>query len=199
MEVGKFQARLLLDPDALEIIELSCWDSELTPQVMGARPVREWAEEHLRNMDFGELIRILLLQNVAATAVECGEQVEVVFEGILTGGYRGPSGYGEYYNEKLEARGIAWQRIPGAPPMTQEEAEAMIGQYARVVQNKMDPACPDPELAVLGEIDTRYDALKRPVPVDKTMRWLGFCQGWCVAKGIFSLDQVVEHSRNRTF
>lgn len=31
----------------------------------------------------------------------------------------------------------------------------------------------------------------------KAMRWLGYMQGVCVASGVFSLEQVKEHEKNR--
>lgn len=49
----------------------------------------------------------------------------------------------------------------------------------------------EPEVA--SDLRVRWDSQKSKAR-DKAMRWLGFAQGWACAKGIFTLDQVREHT-----
>jgi hypothetical protein len=70
--------------------------------------------------------------------------------------------------------------------MTQEQAEELIFEYA---VNAGQRGLPE----VISEVDKRYRLIENP-SIDKTMRWLGFCQGYLVAEGMYSLDDVKEHS-----
>ncbi len=47
---------------------------------------------------------------------------------------------------------------------------------------------------VLNKIDERFPA---DGSENKAMRWLGFCQGILVERGIFTLEEVKIHSRDK--
>lgn len=70
--------------------------------------------------------------------------------------------------------------------MTKRKAVSLIKQYTKVFkQNNL----PD----IYSELYFRYLSLHRPSK-SKTMRWLGFAQGVAVAKGLFTLAEVKDHS-----
>ena len=71
--------------------------------------------------------------------------------------------------------------------MTREEALGLIEQYAGWADDSIDD--------VLYDIDKRFPA---DGSENKAMRWLGFCQGVLVERGIFTLDDVKHHSKNKT-
>lgn len=72
--------------------------------------------------------------------------------------------------------------------MTRDEALAMIEEYATICAKHADE-------------DVVLDAAMMPDrwPVDgnesKAMRWLGYIQGVLVRDGVFTLEQVKDHSR----
>jgi hypothetical protein len=70
--------------------------------------------------------------------------------------------------------------------LTQEQAGALIKMYALEARKRKLPG-------VISDIDFRYGKLQSPSE-DKTMRWLGFCQGFMVCAGVFSLEDVKNHS-----
>ena len=71
--------------------------------------------------------------------------------------------------------------------MTKETAVKLMGEYAQVFREAGE------QDTTLTEIDTRWpeDGSEK-----KAMRWLGFMQGALYTKGLFTLDDVKEHSRN---
>jgi hypothetical protein len=63
----------------------------------------------------------------------------------------------------------------------------MIEQYAEVARLHRLP----PEIS---EIDQRFRQLT--LDKERTARWVGFCQGYMLCAGLFSLEELKEHSRN---
>lgn len=80
-------------------------------------------------------------------------------------------------------------RVLGEEEVKKETADDLIRWYADVFAERMEDE-------VFSEIVDRWDAIP---PEDrsesKTMRWLGFAQGAAVALGVFTLDEIKEHSR----
>lgn len=76
--------------------------------------------------------------------------------------------------------------------MTKEQAKYLIWFYATAAQRF---GCTQ---EIITSIYERYSAIKKPSK-SKTMRWLGFCQGWMVSYGYFSLDDVKRHSEQACY
>jgi len=73
--------------------------------------------------------------------------------------------------------------------MTKEQALSLIQEYCTVLED-------------LNEPDTVLTELLKRWPEDgsenKSMRWLGFIQGALYAYGYFSLEEIKEHSKEKT-
>lgn len=80
--------------------------------------------------------------------------------------------------------------------MTREDAIDLIGQYCKMWDNKVSRKAyqlvQDPDM--IGGLRSRWpeDGSER-----KAMRWLGFMQGALWTLGIYTLDELKEHSRIR--
>lgn len=72
--------------------------------------------------------------------------------------------------------------------MTKEDALNLISQYCTHLRDISEPD------DTLSGLDTRFpdDGSEK-----KAMRWLGFMQGALYTKGIFSLEELKEHSRTK--
>jgi len=70
--------------------------------------------------------------------------------------------------------------------MNKLEALKLIGSYASLSKDEAD---------VLHGIDKRFP---KDGSENKAMRWLGFCQGILHERGIFTLEQIKDHSKNKT-
>lgn len=75
--------------------------------------------------------------------------------------------------------------------MTRIEAVTLLREYQEVVERR--PALSDGEKLLVGIADRFPSGGSER----KAMRWLGFAQGVLVAAGVFSLEQVREHSRRK--
>lgn len=71
--------------------------------------------------------------------------------------------------------------------MTRDEAIELMRDYAR--HSAVMEAAP--------EITAMYSRWPSDGSSNKAMRWLGYMQGFLVARGVFDLDEVKEHSRTR--
>ncbi len=70
--------------------------------------------------------------------------------------------------------------------MSSHQAENLIKNYQEIAQaHGLDP--------VISEIYDRWQKVESPSQA-KAMRWLGFCQGYLVSQGVFTLDEVKIHS-----
>lgn len=90
----------------------------------------------------------------------------------------------------LDCRDITLNLLDKAEelPLIRADALRMIEEYeAEASQN---PDCPD----VLRGISSRFPTGGSEA---KAMRWLGFCQGVCVERGLYTLDDVKDHSKAR--
>ena len=70
--------------------------------------------------------------------------------------------------------------------MSSEQAENLIRNYQDVAAAKGLPP-------IIAHIYDRWCKVESP-SCSKAMRWLGFCQGYLVAMGVYSLDEVKLHS-----
>jgi hypothetical protein len=67
--------------------------------------------------------------------------------------------------------------------MTKETALLMIAEYQKYAIDRLDP---------LDGIRSRFPENGSK---NKAMRWLGFCQGLLVARNVYTLEEIKEHSR----
>lgn len=70
--------------------------------------------------------------------------------------------------------------------MSSEQAESLIRNYQDVAKAKGLPP-------IISEIYDRWKLVQSP-SVSKAMRWLGFCQGYLVARDVYTLDEVKLHT-----
>jgi hypothetical protein len=84
--------------------------------------------------------------------------------------------------------------------MTRDDALALVEEYADVALSMVTHAGQYVTLSK-RRAWTGLIGMRERFPANgserKAMRWLGFCQGVMVASGVFSLDEVKEHSRRR--
>jgi hypothetical protein len=85
--------------------------------------------------------------------------------------------------------------------VTRETALSLLQQYGVHLRDRYDrdgmaadspPSGLGPYDHIVAEADMRFPA---DGAEDKAMRWLGFVQGALYVKGIFTLEQLKEHSR----
>lgn len=69
--------------------------------------------------------------------------------------------------------------------MIREDALKLIKEYANYAEDELD---------TLYKIHERFPS---DGSENKAMRWLGFCQGVLFERGVFSLDDIKDHSKNR--
>ncbi len=71
--------------------------------------------------------------------------------------------------------------------MSSHQAENLIRNYQDVAKQKGLPP-------IMSEIYDRWQKVESP-SCSKANRWLGFCQGYLVALGVYTLDEVKLHSQ----
>ncbi len=70
--------------------------------------------------------------------------------------------------------------------MSSHQAENLIKNYQDVAKAKGLPP-------IISEIYDRWQQVPSP-SCSKANRWLGFCQGYLVAVGVYTLDEVRIHT-----
>ena len=88
--------------------------------------------------------------------------------------------------------------------MTREDALDLLEQYAERVSDSPSAARTailsqkaEDRRAMLREVEGMHSRFPADGSERKAMRWLGFMQGVLVALGVYTLDEVKEHSRTR--
>ena len=81
--------------------------------------------------------------------------------------------------------------------MTRGEALSLLGEYCEVIASG-----PMPTLNRLqADVYIGASGMRARFPADgstsKAMRWLGYMQGVLEATGVYTLDEVKEHSRRK--
>lgn len=87
--------------------------------------------------------------------------------------------------------------------MTKDQALGLLYRYsldaAHVVGNQIRASIPDRAPMIVNPILVDLANMRGRWPEDgserKAMRWLGYAQGVLVATGVYSLEEVKEHSR----
>ena len=82
--------------------------------------------------------------------------------------------------------------------MTRDEALDLLGEYSEIAEHLLPASrgCHH-ESAMLGHLAGMRDRFPADGSERKAMRWVGYMQGALVTTGVFTLDEVKEHSRRK--
>ena len=78
--------------------------------------------------------------------------------------------------------------------MTREVALSLLSGYAPFCANEALDFKPESDRDILESAAGMSERFPFDGSEAKAMRWLGYMQGICVAYGIYSLEQVKQHS-----